>query len=210
MAGFTPASFFLKDSTMTKPIFTKYMARQWAKSEQALISEVERIDASKNLISRLVDWIKPEFEPTKTRIFLFASMMHEPSVMDLMAALPDFSFALPRVRTSIDMEFREFKKGDPLAQGRLQILEPTTSAKTVMPSQTDVVLIPGLCFRADGYRIGHGKGYYDRHLGQLKSKPIFTGTTFHRFVTENFSWQAESHDVRMDVLVTEQKWIRVI
>ena len=36
-------------------------------------------------------------------------------------------------------------------------------------SEIDWVIVPLLCFDTDGYRVGYGKGFYDRFLSQCRS-----------------------------------------
>lgn len=57
-----------------------------------------------------------------------------------------------------------------LVEGYKGILEPSADAKPVDPSEIDLVLVPGVAFcRKDGrlWRLGRGKGFYDRLLGRL-------------------------------------------
>lgn len=49
-------------------------------------------------------------------------------------------------------------------EGAYGILEPT-SDRTVEASEIDVIFVPGLAFDRYGYRLGYGKGYYDRLIG---------------------------------------------
>ena len=46
------------------------------------------------------------------------------------------------------------------------IMEPTGPLFT-RHEAIDVVVVPGVAFDAQGRRLGHGKGYYDRLLAQL-------------------------------------------
>ncbi len=55
-----------------------------------------------------------------------------------------------------------------LKPGTLGILEPRTDRPEVAPESIDWVLVPGLGFDANCYRIGRGAGHYDRLLTRLR------------------------------------------
>ena len=52
--------------------------------------------------------------------------------------------------------------------GMLGIPEPRRGLREVEPGQIDWALVPGLAFDARGYRLGRGKGHYDRLLPALR------------------------------------------
>ena len=83
------------------------------------------------------------------------------------------------------------------------ILEPDPEVYpvTVEPNEIGVVFVPGVAFDRLGHRLGYGKGYYDRWLrGASALEKI--GLAFSFQVLERLP--AEAHDVRLDLLVTEQ------
>ena len=45
----------------------------------------------------------------------------------------------------------------------------------VQLATVDMILVPGVVFDVDGYRIGYGKGYYDRLLAEATAKTIGVG-----------------------------------
>ncbi len=51
-----------------------------------------------------------------------------------------------------------------LVPGAFGILEPAQGASPCTDFQGAICLVPGLLFDTAGYRIGYGKGYYDRFL----------------------------------------------
>ncbi|WP_241657105.1 5-formyltetrahydrofolate cyclo-ligase [Halobacillus salinus] len=55
--------------------------------------------------------------------------------------------------------------------------EPKPSAtEAVSPDQIDLLLVPGLLFNTNGYRLGFGGGYYDRFLANFKGNTIMVAS----------------------------------
>lgn len=112
---------------------------------------------------------------------------------------------LPRVLDDTDMEFAAIEDLDSLVTGAFGIPEPT--GREVPIERIDVFLVPGTAFDRRGGRIGRGAGYYDRALGgrlDAESDVGFVGVAYDAQVWET-PLPVESHDVRMDALVTENE-----
>lgn len=77
-----------------------------------------------------------------------------------------------------------------------------TSKNAIFPTkQFDVIIIPLFGFNDQGYRLGHGGGWYDRFLAtQLNALKIGVG-----YEDALIDFEPEPYDVRMDILVTEQQ-----
>lgn len=97
---------------------------------------------------------------------------------------------------------------------RLQTLsmglkQPTPGEPEIPPDRAnftiEVALVLGILFdRTRGFRLGHGKGYFDRFLAD---KTFFTiGLAFERQLVESFP--AEPHDVPLRMIVTESSVYR--
>lgn len=67
------------------------------------------------------------------------------------------------------------------------------------PGSWDLTVAPLLAFDRAGYRLGYGKGFYDRLLAQVRSVSI--GVAF--AVQEEPGLPHEPHDVPLDIIVTE-------
>ncbi len=80
------------------------------------------------------------------------------------------------------------------------IFEPFGSA--TMPYQIDCVLVPGLAFDTHGYRLGYGKGFYDRYLPLLRSDTVTIGIGYHFQLTRT-TWP-QPHDQKLDAFITEK------
>lgn len=98
------------------------------------------------------------------------------------------------------------KRYDPdatMTAGSFGILEPQGEAHTDY-GLIDVLIVPGVGFDRHCGRLGRGKGYYDRLLAGVSGTKI--GVCFGCRVTEDLP--LDSHDVNMDIVVTETETIR--
>jgi 5-formyltetrahydrofolate cyclo-ligase len=103
--------------------------------------------------------------------------------------------------------FRSWQAGDRLAPDAMGIAAPLASAAEVQP---DVVVAPLIAFDRRGGRLGQGGGYYDRTIQALRKAspaPAFVGLAFS--IQEVAHVPVESHDQRMDAILTEKEFIPV-
>lgn len=82
--------------------------------------------------------------------------------------------AIPKCEPATrEMTFYKFISFDQLEVVYMKLKEPIPSlTKKVDPTQIDVLIVPGVVFNMQGYRIGFGGGYYDRFLSG------YNGATF--------------------------------
>ncbi len=92
-------------------------------------------------------------------------------------------------------------KGD-CAPGRFGIPEPKAGCARVALNRLDLALVPGVAFDATGHRLGRGQGFYDRLLAHTTA--IKCGVAFEMQMVESIP--AESHDIRMNCLLTPTHW----
>ena len=81
------------------------------------------------------------------------------------------------------------------------VREPV-AGKPIPIDFVDLVVVPGLGFSPNGYRIGRGMGFYDRFLAQHEFCGISCGLGFEMQVLEHLP--VLEHDVPLSMLVTEQ------
>jgi 5-formyltetrahydrofolate cyclo-ligase len=87
--------------------------------------------------------------------------------------------------------------------GEFGTIAPGPGAPEIDP---DLVIVPLIGFDRQGSRIGHGRGFYDRAIWNLRARgvhPALLGIAF--AAQEVAAIPAESHDIRMDWIVTEQE-----
>lgn len=107
-------------------------------------------------------------------IFTYVSKSIEVDTIGLInqALLDNKRVAVPRcVPNERLMDFYYINSVDDLEVGSFGVLEPIASrCKKVTDFSKGLCIVPGFCFDSFGYRLGYGKGYYDRFL------PLFKGT----------------------------------
>ena len=85
-----------------------------------------------------------------------------------------------------------------LIPGKFGILEPNPRCSIVNTSHMDLTFIPGLAFDSRGWRLGRGKGFYDRLLAKLDG--VRFGVAFNHQWLE--SVPHETLDQKMDWIIT--------
>jgi 5-formyltetrahydrofolate cyclo-ligase len=86
--------------------------------------------------------------------------------------------AWPKIdELSNDMEACLVQKGGLYIKNRFNVLEPI-SGKEIPPEQIDIIFVPLVAFDNKGYRVGYGKGYYDRYLSRCRPDAIRVGFSF--------------------------------
>ncbi len=130
-------------------------------------------------------------------VALFVGVRHEPQMRGVFDALSPRTRWLPRVVGPSALAWGRVDAWGSLQPGRFGIPEPVDAHEMALPD-VDVVLVPGLAFDARGGRLGWGRGYYDRALGQSGAHRI--GLCLAPGLVD--AVPTESHDVRMHAVVT--------
>lgn len=77
----------------------------------------------------------------------------------------------------LKMSHRLFTDATVIANNEWDIPEPQNGA-IISPEAIDIVLIPLLISDKDGYRVGYGKGFYDRFLQNCRKDALFVGLNY--------------------------------
>jgi len=116
---------------------------------------------------------------------------------------PKVRLSIPKVNsTSTALESYFLDGTTQLAYNKWGISEPIQGVHTPVPS-IDLVLVPLLAFDANGYRVGYGKGFYDKFLSECRSDCQKVGVSF--FPAVNTIDDVEVHDRKLDIVVTPEK-----
>lgn len=112
--------------------------------------------------------------------------------------------AYPRI-DGHGLEFIEVADPQELCPGGFGILEPCGSQCVSLPA-LDLVVVPGVAFDLAGFRLGYGKGFYDRVMSCGERCGVLIGLCYELQMLD--SLPSESHDVRMDLVATEERTLR--
>ncbi|MFM9911223.1 MAG: 5-formyltetrahydrofolate cyclo-ligase [Chitinophagaceae bacterium] len=91
---------------------------------------------------------------------------------------PHIIIAWPRMDPDMkSMEAFQVEHDGLYAKNKYNILEPLNGA-FIPPKLFDVAIIPLLAFDKKGFRVGYGKGFYDRYLAQCRPDLLKIGFSF--------------------------------
>lgn len=93
------------------------------------------------------------------------------------------------------MYFHPYNQKTSLKKSKFGVLEPETHV-IIEKNVLDFIVVPGVIYRKDGYRIGFGGGYYDRYLADFNGKT--SSLVFSEQVNE--SWEPDSYDIAVQKL----------
>jgi 5-formyltetrahydrofolate cyclo-ligase len=116
---------------------------------------------------------------------------------------PRIETLVPRVNFQIGkIESLKFAPETELVKNAWEIFEPTHDA-VVETEKIDLVLVPLLCFDFRGFRVGYGKGFYDRFLKNCRADCLKIGLSYFEPVEKIAD--AQDFDVRLDFCVTPER-----
>jgi 5-formyltetrahydrofolate cyclo-ligase len=151
----------------------------------------------------------PEFISAKTIIF-YAAFRSEVGTRSLMeeSLMRGKRVVLPKVNAAMHtLMLYGVKHMDELTPGYMGIPEPPQiDERLVGIDDADLVVVPGAGFDFAGNRLGYGAGYYDSLLSQRKKKSPIIALAYEEQIVDSIS--AETHDVKVDIIVTDKRVIR--
>ena len=101
------------------------------------------------------------------------------------------------------MVYRRINSLDELCEGAYGLLEPSGDAPDYDPARdagSAICFVPGLVYDRAGYRVGYGKGFYDRYLSAFSGCKI--GVVYGDYVLRQVP--RGRFDVKVDILLTEK------
>ena len=145
--------------------------RREIRDDAAALTAGYRTEAS----ARIVEQVLALEAWRKARVIMaYASLPTEPDTrMLIQAAVRDGkTMLLPRCVSPERMLALPFTGWEDLEPGWLGIQEPRIPEDGTEIPEPDLILIPCVAASPDGWRLGHGAGYYDRFLETRKAETV--------------------------------------
>lgn len=172
--------------------------RRNIKARKTLLSEEEKLSAAErvfNLLEQTADFMLAD------RILMYHSLPDELSTRAFIRKWAGRKhFYLPRVN-GVNLDILPYDESR-LALGSFHIEEPTGNDTSDI-SDMEMIVVPAVAYDRAGNRVGRGKGYYDRLLAGSRARKVGVAYDF-QLVDEI---DADPHDVRVDVVITENHHI---
>lgn len=106
-----------------------------------------------------------------------------------------------------ELRLFELQNVGELAPAPFGLLEPppdlrADASRSVLPSDVDLFVVPGIAFDRRGGRLGHGRGYYDGLLSQARQDAAFVAAAFDCQMVG--AVPMSERDVFLDAVATER------
>lgn len=139
--------------------------------------------------------------------YLPSLKLREPDTAKLIRFLkfknPGLIVAVPRINIPTgEMHHIHYDEASPMKSNAFGIDEPI-DGENISEEDIDVVLIPLLAFDENGFRVGYGKGHYDRFLSKCRKDVIKIGLSFFEPVDE--IEDIDQFDISLNYCVTPEK-----
>ena len=158
---------------------------------------------NKEFFDSFLSFVKSNFKKKNLKLALYYPASFEINVLKLLENkyMSNKTILLPVIEKNNKMNFFSWKKNHVLLVNNYGMLEPLKS-KVKIPN---LLLVPILAFDRDKYRLGYGKGFYDRYLNKYLKKfsniltvgVAFSFQKYHKLPIDN-------NDVKLNYILTEK------
>ncbi|NNM59997.1 MAG: 5-formyltetrahydrofolate cyclo-ligase [Legionellales bacterium] len=178
-------------------------------AKRTSLSSDERQKAEKNIVERIVKTVQWQ---SAQKIASYAPFKSEVNLSDLheSAWQEKKTLYLPVLQHD-QLVFAPYLPNSAMRLNQYQISEVDTDSDTLVTGCVlDLLLIPVVGFDNRAYRLGMGKGYYDKTLSTLLNEPLpkfakrpfFMGVAF--ACQEVIKLPIDPWDIPLDMIVTEK------
>lgn len=135
-------------------------------------------------------------------VALYAPLPHEVNLLPLLQEHPGHRFVFPRCLPGNKLEFCIVRNiADDMQPGAMNIPEPAAHTQCILPSEINLLIVPGVAFTRQGERLGYGGGYYDRFIPLCNQAEVLA-LAFDAQLVESIP--TEEHDLKITRILTEK------
>lgn len=183
---------------------TKKEIRSRLKKQRSLLGADECHNMSHEIYKRLTAL---ELDRDYDNILLYSAIRNEVNTDEYFACLINKAKRIyyPRV-CGDEMSFYRVRCLDELNCGSFNINEPDMTDEYTEADGRALMIVPGLGFSYTGYRIGYGKGFYDRYLSSFTKRDtvMAVGVGYDFQLLGNVTFEDE-YDVPLDGVITDKR-----
>jgi len=184
---------------------TKAELRKTFLDRRGSLSVAERVARSRLIADRFFE--KFDLSSVKTfHCFISIEKFNEVDTSHIFIKIwnefPAIRTFAPRLDRVIDeLTHHIYRSETELAENIWGIREPPNE-EPIDPMEIDLVVVPLLCFDVRGYRVGYGKGFYDKFLAQCRPDCPKVGLSF--FAPVGRIDEIDEYDVALGQCVTPE------
>ncbi len=127
-------------------------------------------------------------------IYLSSLKMGEIDTWDIISKLESNNIFIPKIINN-EMKIAKYDSNKFSKSNHFDIFE----CDEIIKVKIDIAIIPMLSFNKNLYRIGYGRGYYDRFLKNNNCFKLGLCSDIMR------NWKEEKHDISMNMIITPNK-----
>ena len=183
----------------------KSSARKHFLASRLAISS-EALDISSRILCNKILTLKKFLDADV--VLLYFPTKNEPNLLSIAEAAlkAGKKVAFPiSITKNCTLDFREISSLTELNAGAYGIPEPPCNAKIPNLTEKSLCVVPALAFDKNGFRIGYGKGYYDRFLSKFKG--VSVGAALSSHICD--SLPTETTDIPVNIIITETGVTRI-
>lgn len=185
---------------------TKKEIRKFYHQKRMALSAEVIADLQHKIFSQFISVKLPEFTNLLSYSALLSKNEFDINLVNqyVHSIHPSAVFSLPRIRADYQMDSIRIELNTPgltssTTANQYGIQEPLNGT-IIEPSDIDIVFVPFLAFDEKGYRVGYGKGYYDRFLAGCRRDVLKIGFSF--FEAERVIEDIDNYDVPLNLCIT--------
>lgn len=141
-----------------------------------------------NQVSNLLKQLKVK------HVGIYYPLKYEINLLEIININHEIKFFLPKIINN-EIKYCRYNYNDELVLSSFKTLEPINNDFC----KPELIIVPGLAFSKDGYRLGYGKGHFDRYINNTNDI-LTVGVCLKEQVINNFP--VESHDQKLNFIIS--------